>query len=273
MKEQISPSEAPESENVWWKTMFDEKYLDTYLSTLTPERTSSEVDFIVKAGNLKPDEKILDLACGHGRHDIELAKRGFSHITGVDYSETFINKAVHDASEHGVKVDFQRGDMRNLGFENEFDVVLTLFTTFGYFDDKGNRNVLKEIHKSLKPGGSFLIDVISGEAVQRRFKEKGVKDEKTNLLVIPRTQEMNGRSVEEIEWFDSEKQLIHNHREWLEDGKKREYDYYLTVYTIPQYREMFSEAGFEIEDIWGDFEGNPHNFEGNYRTIIFARKK
>ena len=62
----------------WWKTLFDQKYLDTYLTDLTPERTSQEVDFVVKTTKLTPHDKILDLACGHGRHSIELAKRGFT---------------------------------------------------------------------------------------------------------------------------------------------------------------------------------------------------
>lgn len=58
----------------WWKTGFDQRYLDTYLADFTPERTAEEVDFVIKAAKLTPQDKILDLACGHGRHSIELAK-------------------------------------------------------------------------------------------------------------------------------------------------------------------------------------------------------
>lgn len=256
----------------WWKTLFDQKYLDTYLSDLTPERTSNEVNFIVRAASLKPEDKILDLACGHGRHSIELAKRGFN-VVGLDYSEPFIAKAKEDAEKAGVKVEFIRGDMKNLPFNESFDVVLMLFTSFGYFDDEHNQRILAEVSKSLKPGGRFLIDVISGEAVISRFNKEGQKGEGSNLLKIPRTYEVGGLTVDEVEWFDPDEQQIHNHREWVdENGEKKEYDYYLRVYTIPQYKEMFTKAGLQFRESWGDFQGNTHNTNGNYRTIILATK-
>lgn len=258
--------------NDWWKTMFDQKYLDTYLVDFTPERTSQEVDFVVKAAELKPDDRILDLACGHGRHSIELAKRGFV-VVGLDYSKPFIEKAKTDAKEARVNVEFVQGDMKQLPFNEEFDVVLTLFTTFGYFDDETNQEVLDEINKSLKPGGRFLIDVISGEAVVKRFNKEGVKEDGTNLLKIPRTADMGGRMITEIEWYDPEIQLIHSHREWDDSGEEKEYDYYLHVYTIPQYKSMLTKAGFEFKQLWGDFQGNLHNTNGNFRTIILAQKR
>lgn len=260
------------TETNWWKSLFDQKYLDTYLSDFTPERTSQEVDFVIRVAQLKPEDRILDLACGHGRHSIELAKRGFSHITGIDYSEPFIKKAVEDAKQAGVNIKFQTGDMKNLPFNEAFDVVFHLFTAFGYFDNKGNQQTLHEISEALKSRGRYLIDVISGEAVMSRFQEKGEIEEGTNLLKIPRSAEMGSKMVDEIEWFDPEKQLIHTHREWIEGGKQNEYDYYLRVYTIPQYKQMFTNAGLEFKDLWGDFKGNPHNHEGNFRTIILANK-
>lgn len=161
------------SQTDWWKTLFDQKYLDTYLSDFTPERTSNEVNFVVKAANLKLEDRILDLACGHGRHAIELGRRGFNNIMGLDYSEPFLQKAKADVAKAGVKVEFVRGDMKQLPFEGEFDVVLMLFTAFGYFDNENNQKTLEQISKALKPGGRFLIDVISGEAVIKRFTEKG----------------------------------------------------------------------------------------------------
>lgn len=260
------------TETDWWKTLFGQTYLDTYLSDFTPERTSQEVDFVVKATRLKPEDRILDLACGHGRHSIELARRGFNHVVGVDYSEPFIAKAKDDAQKAGLDVEFQTGDMKNLPFEDQFDVVLHLFTAFGYFENEGNKQTLHEISEALKPGGRYLIDVISGEAVRRRFQEQGEREENSNLLKIPRRAEMGGKMVDEIEWFDPEKQLIHTHREWEESGQKKEYDYYLRVYTIPQYKKMLSKAGLEFKELWGDFKGSPHDTDGNFRTIILAKK-
>lgn len=256
----------------WWKTLFDQKYLDTYLSELTSERTKTEVDFVVKAAGLKPEDEVLDLACGHGRHSIELAKRGF-RVVGLDYSEPFLSKAKEDAEQAGVDVRFVRGDMKALPFNQDFDVALMLFTAFGYFDNEGNQQTLGEVAKSLKPGGRFLIDVISGEAVHSRFQKEGQKEEGTNLLKIPQTFERGNLKINEVEWYDPEKQLIHNHREWIdENGARKEYDFYLSVYTVDQYKEMLSKAGLEFKQVWGDFQGNPHN-TNNFRTIILAERR
>lgn len=236
----------------WWATLFDQKYLDTYLADLTPERTLREVDFVVRTANLQPSDRVLDLACGHGRHSIELAKRGFN-VVGLDYSEPFIEKAKADARQAGVNIEFMRGDMKNLPFNESFDVVLTLFTTFGYFSDEDNQKTLGEISRSLKPGGRFLIDVISGEAVISRFNKEGQKEEGSNKLKIPRTYEVGGLNVDEVEWFDPDEHQIHNHRQWVdENGEKKEYDYYLRVYTIPQYKEMLSKEGMEFKQVWGE---------------------
>lgn len=255
----------------WWQKIFDQKYLDTYLSDLTPERTLREVDFVVRAANLQPSDRILDLACGHGRHSIELAKRGFN-VAGLDYSEPFIEKAKTDAKQAGVNVEFIRGDMKNLPFNESFDVVLMLFTAFGYFSDEDNQKTLGEISKSLKPSGRFLIDVISGEAVINRFNKEGQKEQDSNRLRIPRTYEVGGLKVDEVEWFDPDEHQIHNHREWVdENGQKKEYDYYLRVYTVPQYKEMLSKAGLQFREVWGDFQGSPHN-QDNFRTIMLAEK-
>lgn len=261
------------SETDWWQTMFDQKYLDTYLGNLTPERTKEETDFIIKAAQLKPSDDILDLACGHGRHSIELAERGFAHITGLDYSEVFINKAIEDAKQANVGVRFLRGDMKELPFDGEFDVSLLLFTAFGYFDDETNKSVLGQINKSLKSDGRFYIDVVSGEAVNRRFENEGVPDPETGLPKIARQVEMSGHLTDETEWFDKDKQIIHSHREWRDGGEKKEYDYYLHVYTMPQYEQMLEEAGFVIDGTWGDTQGNPFDSnDASSRTIILAKK-
>lgn len=83
---------------------------------------------------------------------------------------------------------------------------------------------------------------------------------------------MGGVKVDEVEEFDPDQQLIHNHREWMDDGVKKEYDFYLRVYTIPQYKEMLAKVGLGFKDLWGDFEGNPHDTD-NHRTIILAEKQ
>lgn len=185
----------------------------------------------------------------------------------------FIDKAVRDARQAGVNVRFLRGDMKGLPFDGEFDSILLLFTAFGYFDDETNKSVLGQINKSLKPGGRFFIDVVSGEAVIRRFEREGVPDPEMGSPKIPRQVEMSGHLTDETEWFDKDKQVIHSHREWQDGGEKKEYDYYLHVYTMPQYEQMLAESGFTIDGTWGDTQGNPFDSDdASSRTIILAKK-
>lgn len=256
----------------WWQKMFDQKYLDTYLGSLTTERTNQELDFLIKAVPLQPSDIILDLACGHGRHSIELARRGFGHITGLDYSETFITKANADADKVKANVIFMLGDMKELPFDNEFDVLLLLFTAFGYFDDETNKSVLKQINKALKHGGRFLMSNVSAEAVIERFSREGILDPENGLPKIHRQVEMTGHLTNEIEWFDKDEQIIHSHRDWQDKGQKKEYDYWLHVYSLPQYQQMLSEVGFTVEKTWGDFDGQPFKSEGTHSTLILAKK-
>src|SRR6266566_2559947 len=111
----------------WYKTFFGEDYLHIYEPILTPERTRREVDGIVNLLALPQGSSILDLCCGHGRHAIPLAQRGFQ-VTGQDLSEVFLREAEKEAQAQSVHAQWLHGDMRNIPFENEFDAAINIFT-------------------------------------------------------------------------------------------------------------------------------------------------
>lgn len=254
----------------WWRTFFDQKYLELYEKDLN-ERTKAEVDFIIQAVSLTPHTRILDLACGYGRHSIELTKRGFGQVTGLDYSRIFIEKAKRDASNVGVNIEFAEGDMRHISYESEFDVVLMLFTSFGYFSHQENKDVLKQVNKALKPNGKFLLDVVNAERVFDRFKREGQKQGDSNIYKIERLHKMSEVEVVETQILDMSEQLEHTHREWMADGIKKSDDFFLRHYTADQLKQMLAEAGLEFKQLWGDYQGNPQN-ETNWRTIILSEK-
>ncbi|HJT54986.1 MAG TPA: class I SAM-dependent methyltransferase, partial [Ktedonobacteraceae bacterium] len=139
------------SDTPWYKSFFGKDYLRIY-DFLTPERTELEVKCIIHLLKLPPGSTILDLCCGHGRHSIELAKRGY-RVTGQDLSEVFLQHAQSDAEKQGVQVRWMQSDMRNIPFENEFDAVINIFTAFGYLENEDeDQLVLQQIQKALKPG-------------------------------------------------------------------------------------------------------------------------
>jgi 2-polyprenyl-3-methyl-5-hydroxy-6-metoxy-1,4-benzoquinol methylase len=134
------------------ETVFEvDDYLFTYRDDLTDERSDMEVVSLVKLLELNSRMKILDLACGFGRHANRLAALGHS-VTGVDYIPGFLELARQKAAELGVQVDYRQGDMRQVSFEEEFDRVLLLFTSFGYFEDSENEQVVENMARALKPG-------------------------------------------------------------------------------------------------------------------------
>ncbi len=136
-------------------------YLFTYRDDLTDERSDAEVALLIKLLEISSSMKILDLACGFGRHANRLAVMGHS-VTGVDFMPGFITLARQKATEMGLQVDYRQGDMRQVSFVEEFDRVLLLFTSFGYFEDNENEQVVENMARALKPGGRLLFDIPNG---------------------------------------------------------------------------------------------------------------
>ena len=146
----------------WYKSFFGEDYLRIY-DFLTPERTQLEVDGIVKLLALPPGSAILDLCCGHGRHAVPLAKRGY-RVKGQDLSAVFLQHAQAASEAQGTQLRLIQSDMRNIPFEKEFDAVINIFTAFGYLEsEEEDQKVLQQVHKALKPGGLFLLETLHRE--------------------------------------------------------------------------------------------------------------
>src|SRR5436309_1284650 len=160
-----------EPASVWWRTWFGPGYLALYDDTLR-ERTPVEIDRFEALLRLRPPLRILDLPCGQGRHAIELARRAYD-VTGVDLSPYLIGVAKARAEAAGVAVRWLEGDMRRPVSGETFDLVLNLFTSFGYFlDEADDRLVVQAAAAVLAPGGRFLLEVINGERVMGQFVER-----------------------------------------------------------------------------------------------------
>ena len=136
--------------------------------------TRKEVDLFSEILNLSPEDKILDLCCGQGRHSLELAMRGFKYIEGVDRSHYLIQRAKRYAKKEGLNVKFSEGDARKLSYpQDTFDVVVILGNSFGYFETiQDDLRVLKEVFRVLKPWGRLLIDVADGEYLKTNFQPR-----------------------------------------------------------------------------------------------------
>lgn len=159
----------------WWRKLFNALYVKTDGDVVeNAENTRREADFIVAAAAIQPHSNILDLCCGQGRHCLELARRGFKHVMGVDRSRYLIRLAKKRAQTEGLSVAFKEGDARNPRLtESSFDCVAIMGNSFGYFSNKqDDEKVLYTVGKLLRPSGQLVLDITDGAHMSENFERR-----------------------------------------------------------------------------------------------------
>ena len=232
-------------------------YLYFYQDMLTDERTDAEVAAIVKLLDLQAPTKILDLACGFGRHANRLAALGHQ-VSGVDLFPGFLEIARKDAERRNVKVDYRQGDMRHIEDRETYDLVLLLFTAFGYFEEEENLLVLCKISQALKPGGLLLMDAPNRDTVTKGSLPYIVTEKEGNLMIDRIT-------------FDTLIGRMQNQRIVIRDGVRRDKPFSIRVYNPTEITALLQRAGLQLEQFFGDWDGQSLNPDGR-RMIILARK-
>lgn len=146
----------------WYEELYSD-YAEGYEKEGFTQGTVGEVDFIESEIDHNKNLRILDVGCGIGRHAIELASRGYS-VTGIDLSETLLNKAVDNTKELGLNIDFRVADARKLKFKDEFDLVIMICEgAFPIMEtDEMNFQILENISKALKSGGKLILTTLNG---------------------------------------------------------------------------------------------------------------
>lgn len=159
----------------WWKTLFNSLYLKTDGDVVEHEgNTVRDVDLLIRAAVLEPNDRILDLCCGQGRHSLELARRGFRHITGLDRSRYLIRLAKKRAKQMGLNVSFHEGDARKFRLpESSFHCVAVFGNSFGYFErEDDDMAVLESIKRVLVSDGILAMDLVDGEWMRSNFEAR-----------------------------------------------------------------------------------------------------
>lgn len=244
----------------WYKTYFGEDYLRHIEPVLTHERTQREVDGIVDLLALPQGSSILDLCCGHGRHAIPLAQRGYQ-VTGQDLSEVFLREAERAAQAQGVPVHWVHGDMRNIPYENEFDAVINIFTAFGYFENQDeDQKVLRQVSKALKPGGLFLLETLHREGLMRQYVPHMISYYPEGLI------ELEERSFDLLT-SRSEVKITTIYP----DGQRKEYGFSHRVYTLTELAQMLTLAGLQVKAYSGAWDGSALTID-SFRLILLSQK-
>jgi D-alanine-D-alanine ligase len=159
----------------WWRNLFNSLYLETDGDVFENDRnTTDEVDLLIRNAGLEPNHRVLDLYCGQGRHALELARRGFRYVTGLDRSRYLIRLARRRAKQCDLRVTFHEGDARNFRLgEGEIHCVCILGNSFGYFERlEDDLAVLDAVKRAMAMGGKLVMDVMDGEWMRHHFEPR-----------------------------------------------------------------------------------------------------
>ncbi|MFB6307052.1 MAG: class I SAM-dependent methyltransferase [Flavobacteriales bacterium] len=238
----------------WYKGWFDSPYYHILYKNRNEQEAKYFIDNLVNHLSMKKGDKVLDLACGKGRHALQLHENGME-VIGVDLSSYSIDQAKKYETE-GLK--FVRHDMREFYKKNYFDHVLNMFSSFGYFNnDEENKKVINAAKFSLKKGGKFVLDFMNSEFVKKNMiKSESLIREGIKFHV--RREIKNNMIIKHIQFYS--------------EGKSHEFEEKVRLLNKKDLREMILSTGMNIIDIMGDYDLNPFEEKNSERLIIISQK-
>lgn len=244
----------------WWEELFNDDFLRA-TPRMTDQQIGKECDFIEESLGVARGAMVLDLACGTGRHAIELVRRGYQ-VAGYDLSLPMLARAAEEAEERGQTLNFVQGDMRDMVYEEMFDGIYSWNTSFGFFEEEKNAQVIARVHRALKKGGQFLLDVVNRDFIGRQAPSL-VWFEGDGCICMD---EMS------IDWITSRMRV--KRTMMLDDGRTREIEYSLRLYALHELGRLLHEHGFRVAEVSGS-TATPGVFFGgdSPRTMILAEKR
>lgn len=234
----------------WFQEWFDTEHYHQLYAHRDESEADSFLKQLMKRLAAPPGWHILDLACGRGRHARILSRLGY-HVTGVDIAPRNVDYCRRHAPPGAT---FLQGDMRHLEFRERFDGVLLLFTSFGYFTDEENEDVLRRTYQALKSGGWFVLDY---------FNSANLK----NIDLGPHSKNINGHR------YDIRKFLTTTHicKEIVVDGQAL-YREQVRLYGAEELSSLVRETGFSLKETWGNYTLEPFHKAFSPRCILWAQK-
>jgi SAM-dependent methyltransferase len=236
--------------------LFGEDYLYFYDGWLDEGISDAQAELLWTTLGLSEGAEVLDVPCGHGRIANRLAARG-ARVTGLDADPVFLARARADAAERGVEVEYVEGDMRELPWTERFDAVVNWFTSFGYFDDDGNKAWLAAARQTLKSGGRLVIDVHNRDVFMRNRMPASLVERDGDLMV-------------DRHRFDVETGREESERWIIRGGKVRKTEYSVRCYTLTELRSLLVDAGFAAVEATGH-DGGPVTLESRRMVVVATR--
>jgi SAM-dependent methyltransferase len=254
--------------NAWFKHWFNtQDYLDLYKHRDDTD-ASKIIKLLFKHITLKKNAEVLDLACGNGRHSVLFARKGFN-VTGIDLSKYLIScaneKRKTDYYRYHKKLSFEIGDMRNIAHVKEFDLIVNIFSSFGYFENgKDNEKVIKSISRALKPNGYFLFDFLNKDFLLKNLVPYDIKKEKNKIII-------QIRSITDG-FVQKNILIIKNNPDETKYPVLNRYMEKIKLYSLDDFKSIYLRSGLKIIKIFGDYEGKNYIKNKSERLIILAGK-
>ncbi|MDX2175729.1 MAG: methyltransferase domain-containing protein [Candidatus Sumerlaeia bacterium] len=221
----------------WWRTLFNSIYLKTDGDVVENDgNTLKEVDLLVSHAGLEKSDRILDLCCGQGRHCIELARRGFTAVTGIDRSRYLVRLARKRARSLGLNITFKEGDARRFQLPPaSFDCVALMGNSFGYFDrEEDDLAVLTAVRETLASEGAVILDIVDGTWMKDHFERRSWEwIDQSHFVCRERSLAADQRRIV------SREVVVHAERGVIADQFYAE-----RLYTEASIRELLEAAGF-----------------------------
>ncbi|SMB84046.1 Methyltransferase type 11 [Hymenobacter roseosalivarius DSM 11622] len=239
----------------WFIGWFDSPYYHLLYRDRNEEEAKAFIDALLGHLRVKPNAKLLDLACGKGRHSVYLSQKGYE-VTGVDLSPESIAYAQEFAH---ARLHFHEHDMRNPLPFGSFDFIFNLFTSFGYFaHETENIVALRSAAKALRPGGKMVIDFMNTE---RTLRELVLEEEKTvSDITFHITRRLDtGFIVKTIRFLDAL-------------GQEQQFEERVRALSLDNFEEYFQMAGLRLAEVLGDYQLSPYNEALSPRMIFIVKR-
>ena len=223
---------------------------------------AAEAERAIKLLGIRAGERVLDVACGFGRHAVNLARRGM-RVVGLDLNAYFLGLAAGQAREAGAPALFARGDMRLLPFRPAFDAAVCLGGSFGQFaTENEDLALLRETLHALKPGGKFLLDVANRDGILSRFVGKDWDQLEDGTAVL-----------HERRWDSLQGRLQGRDVVIGPDGRRREYEHSMRLYGAPEIGSVLRHAGFDVLALYGSLAGSAIGWDSPRVNVVARRPR
>ncbi|MFC1587568.1 class I SAM-dependent methyltransferase [Planctomycetota bacterium] len=224
------------SNSEWFQTAFGEDYTLRYAHR-NDVLAEKEVGFLNRILDLASKDTILDVGCGSGRH-LKILRRYSSRVFGLDLSAILLNSL--KLSWHPEIPQVVRGDMRYLPYHaRAFDIIVMLFTSFGYFSDEDNEILIAELARVLTPSGRLVLDLINKPQLENTLTAHTI--EQTGPWTVESTRILRNKRIE--------KDIV-----MKRPGETRQYQESVRLYTLDEISAALEKYGLNVKQVYGDFD-------------------